>query len=77
MNPWLSFIKDFYASERKRDNTRCRYSGTLKRVSKIYKCKKQLSTRKTVHKEKFSQANPMTKSKTRRARPFTLTGKSA
>lgn len=75
MNPWLSFIKDFYASERRRDNTRCRYSGNLKRVAKIYNCKKRMSTRKVVRKEKFSQVNPM--SKTRRARPFTLTSKSA
>lgn len=63
MNPWLQFIKQFYASERKRDASKCRYSGTLKRVSKIYKCKKQLSNRKTRKSDKFRGTNPMFKKK--------------
>ena len=59
MNPWLSFIKQFYASEKRRDGSKCRFSGTLKRVSKIYKCKKHMSTRKMYRKDKFHGANPM------------------
>ena len=47
MNPWTSFIKQFYASERRRDPTKCRNSGTLKRVAKIYNCKKALGNKKT------------------------------
>lgn len=63
MNTWLAFIKQFYASERKRDSSKCRYSGTLKRVSKIYNCKKRLSNRKTRKSDKFRGTNPMFKNK--------------
>jgi hypothetical protein len=63
MNPWLSFVKQFYASERRRDSSKCRNSGTLKRVAKIYKCKKNLgnTTKKSDH---FRGSNPMHKRKT-------------
>jgi hypothetical protein len=66
MNTWLQFIKQFYASERKRDSGKCRYSGTLKRVSKIYNCKKRMANRSTRKSDKFSQLNPMFKSKSKK-----------
>ena len=60
MNPWLQFIKNFYASDRRRDPTRCRYSGTLKRVAKSYHCHNKMSNRKTRRKsERFQMTNPM------------------
>ena len=66
-NAWLTFIRDFYASERRRDPSKCRNSGTLKRVSKIYKCKQKLYNRTARKTSKFSGKNPMhKKSATRR-----------
>lgn len=59
MNPWLEFIKSFYAAERRRDPTNCRDSGSLKRVAKVYKCHKKLSMRKKSTKETFRMSNPM------------------
>jgi hypothetical protein len=69
MNPWLSFVKSFYADERQRDPTKCRNSGTLKRVAKIYKCKKDLANRVTRKVNRFRGKNPMMKRSSRRSKP--------
>jgi hypothetical protein len=63
MNDWQAFVKWFYASEKKRDNTPCRESGTLKRVAKSYQCHKRMANRKTRRSTRFRGVNPMHKLK--------------
>jgi hypothetical protein len=61
MNPWIKFIKQFYAMERKHDKTKCRDSGTLKRVAKKYHCMKKLDNKTRKNTDKFRGTNPMFK----------------
>lgn len=59
MNTWLSFVRAFYASERSKDNSKCRNRVKISEVAKVYNCKKKMGTRKIKHGDKFSQMNPM------------------
>jgi len=61
MNTWVQFFKQYYSGERKRDPSKCRDSGTLKRVSKIYKCMKKMNNRTKKNTDKFRGSNPMHK----------------
>ena len=56
MNSWLSFLRDTYSSERQ-IHKKCSNSGSIKRLAKIYKCKKNLGNKRKT--EKFSMKNPM------------------
>lgn len=61
-NSWIQFIKQYYALERKHDGTKCRDSGTLKRVAKKYNCMKRIYNNQTRKKtDKFRGTNPMHK----------------
>ena len=60
-NSWIQFIKHYYAMERKHDGTKCRDSGTLKRVAKKYNCMKKIYNKTRKNTEKFRGTNPMHK----------------
>jgi len=60
-NSWLMFMRDYYSSEKKRDPTKCRKSLTLKRLSKSYKCRKNLANKTKRDTSAFKGVNPMHK----------------
>jgi hypothetical protein len=62
-NSWLIFLKEYYASEKKRDSSKCRKSLTLKQLTKSYKCKKNLANKTKRNNDKFKGTNPMHKRK--------------
>ena len=63
MTTWTSFMKVFYANERK-NYSKCAKSGTLKRAAKIYNCQKKMikkSDKKKDTSSAFAMDNPMLK----------------
>jgi hypothetical protein len=54
-------MRDYYSSEKKRDPTKCRKSLTLKRLSKSYKCRKNLANKTKRDTYAFKGLNPMHK----------------
>lgn len=68
MNTWLNFVRAFYATERSKDNSKCRNRVKISNVAKVYNCKKKMSTRKVKSSSKFHQMNPMFKKKNKTVR---------
>ena len=63
MNSWISFIKSFYATERAKDNSKCRNRVRISQVARVYNCKKKAASKTVRQSNKFSQSNPMHKGK--------------
>jgi hypothetical protein len=59
MNPWIQFMKTFYAAERAKDNSKCHNRVRISNVSKVYQCKKKMANRTRKSSDVFYGMNPM------------------